>query len=577
MLNNFCKIHQREVINYCKIHKKYLCSDCICESVNCFTKFTEIKNDDNNSKNNTDDKNKIINNNEKNNNNNNNDFDFTKFENKYKILENKIISFKSIVLQLKEILENYLIDNKKIFENIKNLIKKEKRKKKKNLNFIKNLGLNNIDDITKKIDFYINETLLVFNLKFSRKLFKQLYLITNNNNDNDKNSKNNNNNNINFINNNTINIKTKENENIKTSIKENKYNIENNKEILETIIMDSYFSHNNNDNIKNEENYNKTSFEMLRVNSKKIEKIATIILFKKKYITYVKNNSDIINFELLSNKLNTFSNKIITFSTSQKNINYIKELNDYNLLTASNDKTIKIFSIDFNKENPGQLLKQIKIQKMIIKAIESSNLLFILINNNKSKEPILNMYNYNINIKNKNLQESKKLFEKSTPNDVIYIKNDKFGLQENFEEFAISFAKEERVIFYDIKKEFKKTIIGNIKCSKKKDTMKIYNDILIIGGQNIFYFIDFYTKKVIFKNKFSTIVHSLNIINNIIIAGSQNGNLHIFQITNDNKLEKITQKKLQNNNIVNYLLCNENNKLIYAYYYPFIDIMNINA
>ena len=582
MLNNYCRNHHKEIIKYCQIHKKYLCIDCSCESISCFTQIIDIKNNDNNNNYNTnnDNKNRKKENNNKNNNNLNLE-SFSNAENKFKIIENKINSFFEHVLQLKEILENYINDNKKSIKNINNLIKQEKKRKKKNFNFMKNYKLKDIDDIINKVDFFINETVSIISINLTKKFLNHINIIEKINNDNNKNKKNSNNiNNINNINNVNYNIIKTDNENI-NSINENLFNNDIKNEIYnsEKVLMESNYSSQDNYFEKGTNNNNKIVSEMNRIDSKQDEvKITTIILFKKKYITYTKNNSDIINFELLTNGLKSFSKEIIIFPTSQKSINYIKELNNSILLSASNDKTVKIFSIDFNKKNPGQLLIEINIKKILIKVLETSKFLYLLINNNnKSKDPILNIYNYDINNKNKKLQESKVIYDKSTPNDIIYFKSDKFGLEEeDIEEIIISFAKEEKLIFYNLKKNFNNKIIKDIKCSKKKDTMLIYNDLLIIGGQNVFYFIDLYKKKIISKKNETIIVHSLNIIDNIIFAGGQNGKLRVFKITNENNLELITQKKLDNNTIVNCILCNEDKKLIYVHYYPFINIMNYN-
>ncbi len=581
MLNNYCRNHHKEIIKYCQIHKKYLCIDCSCESISCFTQIIDIKNNDNNNNyntNNNDNKNRKKENNNKNNNNLNLE-SFSNAENKFKIIENKINSFFEHVLQLKEILENYINDNKKSIKNINNLIKQEKKRKKKNFNFMKNYKLKDIDDIINKVDFFINETVSIISINITKKFLNHLNIIEKINNDNNKNKKNSNNiNNINNINNVNDNIIKTDNENI-NSINENLNDIKNEIYNSEKVLMESNYSSQDNYFEKGANNNNKIVSEMNRIDSKQDDiKITTIILFKKKYITYAKNNSDIINFELLTNGLKSFSKEIIIFPTSQKSINYIKELNNSILLSASNDKTVKLFSIDFNKKNPGQLLIEINIKKILIKVLETSKFLYLLINNNnKSKDPILNIYNYDINNKNKKLQESKVIYDKSTPNDIIYFKGDKFGLEEeDIEEIIISFAKEEKLVFYNLKKNFNNKIIKDIKCSKKKDTMLIYNDLLIIGGQNVFYFIDLYKKKIILKKNETIIVHSLNIIDNIIFAGGQNGKLRVFKITNENNLELITQKKLDNNTIVNCILCNEDKKLIYVHYYPFINIMNYN-
>ena len=106
--------------------------------------------------------------------------------------------------------------------------------------------------------------------------------------------------------------------------------------------------------------------------------------------------------------------------------------------------------------------------------------------------------------------------------------------------------------------------------------MIIYNDLLIIGGQNIFYFIDLYRKKIIYKKNETIIVYTLNIIDYIIFAGTPNGKIRVFKITDEYRLDLITQKKLENNNIVNCLLCNEDKKLLYVYYYPIINILSYN-
>jgi len=315
---------------------------------------------------------------------------------------------------------------------------------------------------------------------------------------------------------------------------------------------------------------------LISLKSKELEKISTLILYKNKYISYSKKKNDLLFFELLKNNSKSFSNQIVSFHTSQKNINYIQELKNSNLLTSSSDKTIKIFSIDFNKKDIDTLIGIIQIPKTLIKVVETPNLLISLLNNNKLQEPIA--FIYNNNNKNKNYQPIKKLFEKTNASDILYIKNDKFGLEENIEEFVVSFPKEETLSFYDIGKDYKNKIIKNIKCSKKKDLMEVYKNLLIIGGQKIFYFIDLYTKNIILKNNVTTVVYSLIIINDLIFTAAQNGNFHIYQITNENKLEKITQKNLKtNNNIIKYLIYNETNKLIYVYYLPILEILKINV
>ena len=315
---------------------------------------------------------------------------------------------------------------------------------------------------------------------------------------------------------------------------------------------------------------------MISLKSKELEKISTLILYKNKYISYSKKKNDLLFFELLKNNSKSFSNQIVSFHTSQKNINYIQELKNSNLLTSSSDKTIKIFSIDFNKKDIDTLIGIIQIPKTLIKVVETPNLLISLLNNNKLQEPIA--FIYNNNNKNKNYQPIKKLFEKTNASDILYIKNDKFGLEENIEEFVVSFPKEETLSFYDIGKDYKNKIIKNIKCSKKKNSMEVYKNLLIIGGQKIFYFIDLYTKNIILKNNVTTVVYSLIIINDLIFTAAQNGNFHIYQITNENKLEKITQKNLKtNNNIIKYLIYNETNKLIYVYYLPILEILKINV
>jgi len=110
---------------------------------------------------------------------------------------------------------------------------------------------------------------------------------------------------------------------------------------------------------------------LISLKSKELEKISTLILYKNKYISYSKKKNDLLFFELLKNNSKSFSNQIVSFHTSQKNINYIQELKNSNLLTSSSDKTIKIFSIDFNKKDIDTLIRIIKIPKMLIKVVET--------------------------------------------------------------------------------------------------------------------------------------------------------------------------------------------------------------
>ena len=239
---------------------------------------------------------------------------------------------------------------------------------------------------------------------------------------------------------------------------------------------------------------------------------------------------------------------------------------------------MKIFSINLNDKNIAKLLYEINIKKSIIKIVETTSYIITLLNIKNNKNSFIEIYHNEKFNKLKN-----KFFEKSIPNDIIYIKNDKFGLEEGIEELVISFAKEEKIIIYNIKKEFKKSIISNIKCSKKQDSMKIYNDILIIGGQNNFYLLDFYTKKIILIcNENDINISSLNIINNLLLIVNKNRKIIFYKIIKNKKIEKIqkiekiTQKILEKKIFINYLICNEEYKILYIYYHSFLEIIQVN-
>ena len=540
MISNICIEHKKEFMNFCELHNKFLCLDCKCESLNCFKNFINLKFNNN-------EYNSII----------------EKVENIFKNLEEKKFLVSKKLNNINLMLEDYFQENIMNKEFLKDLIKNENNNIVKILLIKSNLNLEKIYKISKKFNKLINELDSFLDKKITNDVFYSLNFF-----------------NLEKYNEKSfLNIKQENESSINFQHVNN--NIDSNDMLnymSENIKMESYFSSNDILNNKNKDNVNKKNkkiqIDLIASSLKKIDKLISLIIYKKKYLVYTKINNDKVYFEILKDNKKKFLNKSLSFSTGhKKNINYIKVLNNSNIITCSLDRTMKIYSINFNSKNIAKLLYKINISKSIIKIIETTNNIITLLNvTNNNKESIIEFYNNEKFNKIKN-----KLFEKSIPNDILYIKSGKFGLEENIEEFVISFAKEEKIIFYDIKNEFNKTIIGNIKCSKKKDSMKIYNDILIIGGQNIFYFIDFYTKHInlIFNDNVN--ISSLNIINNLLLVGDQKGKILIYKIIKDKKLEKITQKKLQNSNNVHCLVCNEECKILYIYYYPYLEIIQIKT
>ena len=533
MLKNICKRHNKEYLLFCQEHNKYLCSDCNCESIFCLTNCFKYPFDNNNNKND------LINKAE---------FNINQAEKIINNIEKNINDFINKIIEIKNILNNFLTKNKNILNNIKNSFQNEK--KRLNIdNIIKisnQFDLKIINENTEKLNKFIFETITLLDLDLTKKLFNEDL----------------------FPPENKEKIFFEENSEYNSVINEN--NFDNN-----SIILDSYFSYENNNNIEKNKFIKSKHINMKRLSFNKIDKIASIIFYKKKYLAFTKFNESKVYFDLLDDELTKFINERKNFETfHKKNINYIKELNNFNLLTCSIDKTMKVFFINFEKEIISIQLYEIQTQKSIIKAIECKNLLITLMNFNNDNIPdsIIQIYN-NQYIE---INTEKIFFDNKTANDILYLKNDNFGLEEDLNEFVLSFSELEKIVFFDMKNKFNKNILNNIKCSNKIDTMKIYNNLIIIGGNYYFYFIDIYNKNIILKKEIKANIKSFNILKNLIFIGNKNGNLHIYKILNEKNLEKITQKKLTNNNIVKYIYINEYINIIYIYYYPYIDIIKIN-
>jgi WD40 repeat protein len=263
-------------------------------------------------------------------------------------------------------------------------------------------------------------------------------------------------------------------------------------------------------------------------------------------------------------------------------------LNDKRILSSSNDCSIRIFNqISFecdliiNENNEGVIYvfqlndnsilscsynNEIKIYKLIGKYDYQ-----IIQKLNKHKNFVFKV----IQLKNENLisvsQDETIKFWKKYEEKYIHIDSihDKIFFQDiieiNNNEIAVSSSKLELIIFYEIEKKKEIFRINSIKCYFWNNILKkLNNKILLVGGYDEFYIIDYLEHKLKIKiNNNNCDVTSILILNeNDFLIGDFFGNIKKFQYKN-NQCELIYDKQNAHFNEI-YSMINFNNKFLFT-------------
>ena len=263
-------------------------------------------------------------------------------------------------------------------------------------------------------------------------------------------------------------------------------------------------------------------------------------------------------------------------------------LNDKRILSSSNDCSIRIFNqISFecdliiNENNEGVIYvfqlndnsilscsynNEIKIYKLIGKYDYQ-----IIQKLNKHKNFVFKV----IQLKNENLisvsQDETIKFWKKYEEKYIHIDSihDKIFFQDiieiNNNEIAVSSSKLELIIFYEIENKKEIFRINSIKCYFWNNILKkLNNKILLVGGYDEFYIIDYLEHKLKIKiNNNNCDVTSILILNeNDFLIGDFFGNIKKFKYKN-NKCELIYDKQNAHFNEI-YSMINFNNKFLFT-------------
>ena len=288
--------------------------------------------------------------------------------------------------------------------------------------------------------------------------------------------------------------------------------------------------------------------------------------------------------------LNNLNNlyEISTLYFHKESVFCLCVLNDKRILSSSNDCSIRIFNqISFecdliiNENNEGVIYvfqlndnsilscsynNEIKIYKLIGKYDYQ-----IIQKLNKHKNFVFKV----IQLKNENLisisQDETIKFWKKYEEKYIHIDSihDKIFFQDiieiNNNEIAVSSSKLELIIFYEIGNKKEIFRINSIKCYFWNNILKkLNNKILLVGGYDEFYIIDYLEHKLKIKiNNNNCDVTSILILNeNDFLIGDFFGNIKKFKYKN-NQCELIYDKQNAHFNEI-YSMINFNNKFLFT-------------
>ena len=304
---------------------------------------------------------------------------------------------------------------------------------------------------------------------------------------------------------------------------------------------------------------------MNEINDVKLNLISKIYVMKNRKIgiccsVLILNPFKLILFGLKNGEIIFYSypefDKVYSFQEHFKSINYICELNQNIISTASDDKTIKIIELNFKKINNNIIDYKYKVIQIIFSHTHYVNKI-ISINNNKfiscSQDHSIKIWN------KKSLDQNYQLENTISVHFGRVVSIEKI----NNNEFVSSSWSEKIIYFFNINFY---NIIANIKISgnyTSESICVINNKTLIIGGIGNFFLVDIEKHELIKiyennENYFS--IHSIN--NNLFICGSYNGYESIISIKFllNNELNIVCENKRNHKfNITTILKINNQN------------------
>ena len=222
-------------------------------------------------------------------------------------------------------------------------------------------------------------------------------------------------------------------------------------------------------------------------------------------------------------KINIYNKNLLTIDIQinehLKSVTYITQLKNNNLVSCSEDKTINIIKIIFNKYVLIQTL--LEHHWGINKIIELSNGQNLVSGSDDKTIIIWKKFDKMYYEKSHVLNGNEKWID-----NLIEIKSS---------EILSTSSQNETITIWDIDKHTKIHEIKNIKVSNSNQNLFLIKKYeLIIGGKEYIYIMDVFTKKILktYKCDF-TILCFLNLNNNkIFISGDNNGDLRQFYYNN---------------------------------------------
>ena len=263
---------------------------------------------------------------------------------------------------------------------------------------------------------------------------------------------------------------------------------------------------------------------------------------------------------------------IKTLSNPNKEVKKLLQIKDGRLISASEDGTLNIYNKDSYeiglsiKEHSDEIFSCIQLNDerlvtcskdctiKIIKLMEDNK--YVLEANLEShKNEVLNI----IEIKNNEIisissDKTMKVWDLKTFQNIKTIENDCDNiLKLNENEFVTSSKENKCIKFWNLNNYENIKIINNLEITSFTQAMCLFEEnILLIGGSDILYFIDTKKYELINKSEIYGLILSLKISldkNILCTVFNGNNNNHIIKYNYDkNKLTKIFEKKKASNN-----------------------------
>ena len=246
------------------------------------------------------------------------------------------------------------------------------------------------------------------------------------------------------------------------------------------------------------------------------------------------NNLAIGNLDCSIYILDETLKEIINIKQHTKGVLFIEELKNKNIASCSSDCTIKIFKL-LLKEKDYELIQNINFNNnTIFKVFQLSNENLFSCCEDKT------LIEWKLE-KNSNKYFANKIFitKECCENAIEINYNNNNNLFENKKEIVSCSNNENCLYFWDL--DTKENIkIKKIKNSGTNTQLVFYNnEILLIGGIHYIYYINVKrNKEHIFKYKINYHAYVIKKINNYLLIGDEEGNLHKLKFIN-NEFKKI--------------------------------------